>query len=379
LPWIGKEAIWTVMAELVNERDLLDAAIDILHARLPSTWTVEKISLGGEPVPKDLLIKAVQPGAQATIFVEAKERVTARDVQVLMGGPWGRWRRQMGNQPILLVSRYIAPGVRQRLIEEGVSYLDLTGNVRIDLAYPGVFVSTEGAQRDPASVASARRGVGGAKAGAVVRVLVDVQPPYTGAEVAKAAGVNEGYASRILETLAGEGFIERERFGPVTAVDWPRLMRRRAQAVDLLRGPGVFSFVARHGARALVDELASKKLEPPPTITGSFAAARLAPVAPPGLLVAYASTPRQLGEELELLPAETGSDVVLIKPEDRAVLRGSTPGNGSWWAAPSQVAIDCLAGRGRMPAEGEAVISWMQQAENRWRYPSLDILLRDRA
>ena len=368
------------MTEPTAERDLLDGAIDVLRARLPPAWTVERISLGGDPIAKDLLIKAVQPGASQTVFVEAKERVSARDVQLLMGGPWRRWRKQMGNQPILLVSRYIAPGVRQRLIDEGVSYLDLTGNARIVLDYPGVFVSTEGAQRDPASGKAGRRGLGGAKAGAVVRVLVDTQPPYNGGEVARGAGVNEGYASRILETLVEEGFIERERFGPVTAVDWPRLIRRRAQAVDLLRGPGVFSLIARRGARALLDELASKKLEPSPTITGSFAAARLAPVAPPALLVVYTSAPRQLGEDLELLPAEAGADVLLIKPEDQSVLRGSAFEEGLRWAAPSQVAIDCLAGRGRMPVEGEAVISWMQRDETRWRYPSLAMLmLRDRS
>jgi hypothetical protein len=138
--------------------------------------------------------------------------------------------------------------------------------------------------------------------------------------------------------------------------------------------------IARRGAQALLDELASKKLEPSPTITGSFAAARLAPVAPPALLVAYTSTPRQLGEDLELLPAEAGADVLLIKPADQSVLRGSAFEEGLRWAAPSQVAIDCLAGRGRMPVEGEAVISWMQREQSHWRYPSLaTLMLRDRS
>jgi hypothetical protein len=62
-------------------------------------------------------------------------------------------------------------------------------------------------------------------------------------------------------------------------------------------------------------------------ITGSFAASRLAPVASPAMLLAYASTPGRLASELELLPA-----------------------------APLQVAVDCLTGNGRMPAEGEALL-----------------------
>jgi hypothetical protein len=33
----------------------------------------------------------------------------------------------------------------------------------------------------------------------------------------------------------------------------------------------------------------------------------------------------------------------------------------------SQLAIDCLSGPGRMPAEGEAVLDYMVQTENSWR------------
>jgi hypothetical protein len=45
------------------------------------------------------------------------------------------------------------------------------------------------------------------------------------------------------------------------------------------------------------------------------------------------------------------------------------------WAAPSQVAIDCLSGSGRMPSEGEALLEWMRRHEGRWRCQSIDELL----
>lgn len=281
----------------------------------------------------------------------------------------------MGNQPILLVARYIGPRVRALLTEEGVSYLDLTGNTRISLDYPGVYIETEGARQDPRST-KPRSAVRGPKAGAVVRILVDAVPPYTGADVARAANVNEGYLSRIFDTLVDDGLIDRARAG-VTRIDWPAILERRARALDLFRPVGTYRYVARQGTTALVNRLRSRPPagRRPPTVTGSFAAARIAPVAAPALLVVYTMDPRALAAELELLPTDAGADTVLIRPENDVAFARSARDGGMAWAAPSQVAIDCLAGSGRMPSEGEALIAWMRENESEWRYPSIRALL----
>ena len=38
---------------------------------------------------------------------------------------------------------------------------------------------------------------------------------------------------------------------------------------------------------------------------------------------------------------------------------------------PSQVAADCLTGNGRMPSEGEALVTWMVENQAEWRTPSV--------
>lgn len=237
----------------------------------------------------------------------------------------------------------------------------------------------EGARQDPRATKPRGSAIRGAKAGAVVRVLVDTAPPYTGADIARAAGVNEGYLSRILDTLADEGLIDRERAGPVTGVDWPAIMQRRARALDLFRPVGTYRYISRQGTSALLDRLRSRPSvdRTPPTVTGSFGAARIAPVAAPSLLVVYTMNPRELEAELELLPAEAGADTVLIRPDNNVAFARAAPDGGMAWAAPSQVAIDCLAGTGRMPSEGEALIGWMRQNTGAWRYPSIRALLAD--
>jgi hypothetical protein len=360
----------------VGEREIFDAAVDALARRLPASWAVEKQASAEDPDAADLVIKA--PGGQTLLLVEVKTDVSPRDVEALMGGPWRRWRRQMGNQPILLVAPYISRRARELLIEENLSYLDLTGNTRISLDYPGIFIETQGASQNPHSTRP-RAAIRGAKAGAVVRVLVDAAPPYSGAEIAKAANINEGYLSRILDTLISEGLIDRERSGPVTRVDWPALLRRRSQALDLFRPVGTYRYVARQGSSALLQRLRSRPTYDRrlPTVTGSFAAARLAPVAAPTLLVLYTMSPRELASELDLLPAEAGADTVFIRPDNNVAFGRAQPDGGIAWAAPSQIAIDCLAGTGRMPSEGEALIAWMRANEDRWRYESIRALLAE--
>lgn len=350
---------------------LLDSAIALLRRRLPEAWAVERQAAGGDPDAQDLVIKSPHSGMQSLVFVEAKADVTPRDVQVLLGGPWRRWRRQFGNQPIMLVAPYITPRVRQLLMDENVSYADLTGNMRIALDSPGVFIEMQGASQDPRS-SKRRTAIRGAKAGAVVRVLVDAAPPYTGTQIARAAGVNEGYLSRILDTLVDDGLIERERTGPVTAVDWQAMLRRRAQGLDLFRPNGSYRYIARQGPTGVLEELRrAQDADPVATVTGSFAAARVAPVAAPSLLVVYTMQPRELAERSELLPADAGADVVLVRPDNYVAFARAEREGGLAWAAPSQVAIDCLSGSGRMPSEGEALLEWMQNNEWAWRFPSI--------
>ena len=106
-------------------------------------------------------------------------------------------------------------------------------------------------------------------------------------------------------------------------------------------------------------------------MTGSFAAVRLAAVAAPSMLVVYCEDVAATAERLGLLPADEGANVTLLRPyDDVAWLRASTV-DGIDYAAPSQVVVDCLTGNGRMPAEGEALLTWMAADEDQWRAPSL--------
>ncbi|MDQ6909496.1 MAG: hypothetical protein M3Z84_01730, partial [Actinomycetota bacterium] len=104
----------------------------------------------------------------------------------------------------------------------------------------------------------------------------------------------------------------------------------------------------------------------------------LAPVAAPEMAVIYADDPDRLARAGRLLPATRGANVVLAEPYDRIVFERTIGSGAETYVAPAQVALDCLTGNGRMPAEGEAVLAWMRKNEPRWRAASLEPLGKKR-
>lgn len=368
-----------VPADGWSEESLSAAALTTLKRILPSRWDVEGQSSPNNTDGFDLVIRSQGGGGQSTLLVETKRSFAPRDVAELTGGLFERLRGRMNNVPILLVAPYLSSRTRDLLTDSDINYIDLTGNVRIVVDYPGLFITADGAQVDPTPVARGSRGLRGAKVGAVVRALIDARPPYTGAQLARAAEVNPGYVSRILDSLLDEGLIQRQRSGAVTDADWQALVRQRAAALSLFGKSGTFRYVARSGPQQLIEAIAQLDDDERPVITGSFAASRLAPVAPSAQLVVYTMNPRALAAKLPVMEVEAGADTVFIRPDNRVAMINATFDRGLLYATPSQVAIDCLSGSGRMPAEGEAMIEWMAANEDEWRLASIVDLIEQGA
>jgi hypothetical protein len=264
----------------------------------------------------------------------------------------------------------------RRLTEAGLNYLDLSGNVRIVTAHPAIFIertSTTGPPRTRRSAPALR----GPKAGRVVRLLADVAPPYGVLELAAAAGVTPGYMSRLVDMLDREALLERARRGAVTSVDWGELLRRRAESYSVLETNAVSRYVCPNGA-AFALEAARDLHLPTVWLTGSFAAEQIVKVAAPTLLLLYATGGiEELVSVAGMLPADEGANVMILRPYESVV----TECPSRWLTAPlpptlpvvacTQLVLDCLTGPGRMPAEGEALLTWMADNENRWRLGSL--------
>lgn len=258
-------------------------------------------------------------------------------------------------------------------VEGGLNYLDLTGNMFIRLDQPTILIRTDGLQRDPNPIARGQLGLRGPKTGRLIRLLVDVRPPYGVRALAERSGLTAGYVSRLVEALEDEALVTREEpRGPVTQTDVAGLLRKYAENYDTFSTNEKFSFIAKGGASNALSAL--PRVTTRIAVTGSFAASPLAPVAAPTLLAVYCADVASTAAELDLLPADEGANIVLLRPFDPVVWERTMERDGVSYAAPSQTVLDCLAGIGRMPAEGQALLDWMTSNEASWRRDSLEDL-----
>lgn len=358
-----------------QETSLVDQAVAWLQSRLPRGWSAEvgNLQSAQDQLRADARINLRGPnGTISTIIVEEKRSVSPRSVLSQLF-PRVKTARSLGaHLPLLVIAPWLSERTQALLAKEDINYLDLTGNALLLIDNPPFFLQTMGARRNPSPTERGGAKLRGAKASRVIRLLLDVRPPYGVLEIAEATGLNRGYVSRLLETLYREGLIEREPRGPVEGVDVPALVRRWAESYDTFRTNRAEGFIGATGLERLLVRLAEDPgLGTRAVITGPFAASRLAPVASPALLLLYYDPPQLLAADLDLLPAEEGANVMILKPFDRVVFDRTRIEESLRYAAPSQVAVDCLSGNGRMPAEGEALLEWMAAEESSWRLPSL--------
>lgn len=274
-------------------------------------------------------------------------------------------------EPTIVISDWLSPRTKKILDDRGQSYADSTGNLSIALDEPLIVMRADGAARDPAPRPKTLSSLRGPRAWALQRTLAEVVPPYALGDLADALDMDAGYISRLLTGLGEELLIERQPRKPIERVDWEAMIRQVTRTYGLLADNETTSWVAPAGPEQFLRDLSSSRLKRW-AVTGSFASSRLVTVAAPEIAVVYTDDPERLAETVRLRPTRTGGNVVTALPYDPIVYERTWEQDGLVFASIAQIAIDCLTGFGRMPAEGDALLTWMRQRAPRWQSRSLN-------
>ncbi len=347
---------------LSSDNELVRLAAEEIGRLLPLGWRIEGSAIEPRNSAVDGRAFIVAPdGRRAIVLIEAKRSLDPRGASELAR----RLGIELPGEAVIVVSPYLAASVRDRLKASGLGYVDLTGNARLTLSSPGLHLETTGADSDPNPSLRPTRSLRGPKAGRVVRVLCDSREPGGVRDLAAKTGLDPGYVSRILALLDREDLVERDPRGRILKVEWERLLRRWAQDVPFENRGQASSYLEPRGLPALLERLPQSRLRY--VITGSLAASRLAPIAPPRLATLCVESLDRAAEEWSLRPAEAGGNVVLVLPTDDWVFAGAGEVAAIKYAAPSQVAADLLTSPGRGPAEAEELFRWMTANEEKWR------------
>ncbi|MBI4500905.1 MAG: hypothetical protein HY700_07060 [Gemmatimonadetes bacterium] len=298
------------------------------------------------------------------LLVEAKSPLTARLASDL-GPRLAPVVREGEAAGALVVTRFASELSQDRLRRAGVSYLDLTGNAWISLDRPGLLITTQGASKDPSPPRRGVRSLKGAKAARLVRAICDWRPPVGVRDLAKRAGTDPGYTSRVIRLLEDEDLVGRDSTGQVKTVDWQGLLRRWSRDYDVAKTNRAVAYLAPRGLSAFGDQL--REYDERYAVTGSLAVPAAAAVAPGRLASCYVQDPERVAERFDLRPVDAGANVLLLEPFDEVVYERSRGESGLRVVALSQCVVDLLTGTGREPAEAESLLSWMAASQDAWR------------
>jgi len=354
----------------------IDLAVEVLRVQLPPAWSVvldsEPAQLGERWQPDAIInIKAPDNRQPARLIVEYKRNVTPR-----VAADTARQLSSLLNQDPEATGLVVAPWGSRRTREvfrnAGIGFIDPTGNIDLVLDTPALVVKVEGAGENPLGKPPASPSLRGPKAWALMKTLIEVSPPYGVRELAGAVGTDPGYTSRVIKALEEERLVFRQRRGPITEIDWPALLSQFRTSYSLLDANKTSTWIARGAVRGLPEKLAGSRLQSRWAITGSLASNLIAPVAAPAMAIVYSDSPDGVAETLELLPADSGANVILAQPYDDAAYARRWKLDGVGYVSVVQLAADCLTGVGRMPAEGKALVDWMRSNETRWRAPDFE-------
>ncbi len=347
----------------IGETQVLDRVVELLQDRLPRDWRMtlrRDVPQGRFRVDAELRLTAPD-GSSGQVIAEVKRDLPPK----LVSSAVAQLETYASNGARIVIASYLSPRARELLMDTDVSYADATGNVRLVLDRPALFILTSGADSDPVYEQRAIRSLKGPAAAAVVRALCDFKPPYGVRELVGRADLSLASTSRILSLLDTEAIITRSERGAVESVDWQRLIRRWVDDYGLTKSNRNQFVLEPRGLSGLTRKLSSTRSAY--ALTGSLAAVELAPVAPTRLGAVYVKDIATVQRELDLREVETGANVVLLEPFSPVAMARTWQRGGLMYVAASQVAADLLTSPGRGPAEGEALIDWMGQNEGDWR------------
>ncbi|WP_277209330.1 helix-turn-helix domain-containing protein [Isoptericola croceus] len=353
-----------------QETQVVSDALGRVAALLPTSWRLHQ----GPGRQADRLrtgakVKLIGPNKATIPFIVEFRRSGATPTPLLLAA-LRETQRTTGMQ-VLYVSDYIGPTTRDALTSQGLSFADATGWVRVISDDPLVLLTGQGAARTPrAPRTTAVTRLNGLASSRIVRALATAHLPVGVRALAGLADVSAGSVSKLLATLTSEGIVDRQDGGKVVAVRRRALLRRWVADYSFTRAnPSVGHFIAPRGLERTLARLDGKTGV---ALTGSAAARRLLPesstsVVPLRLLALYATRPRELAGELQLIQAEPSiANVHIAQPLDPEILRPSDDGGPSNAPLPLVVA-DLLTLPGRSDAEAEQLMDALAITDDAWK------------
>ena len=354
----------------ISEAAALRLAEQIVAQSMPSGWSAKVVQAAGRSTgPRGVALR-IRPSADegADFGIIVKRSLNPIEAGQLLDGSGVEATNSLrGPKPvgIAIVAPYLSERTREVIAARGVSYIDSTGNMRLQSDKPVLYILTNGADKDPWPDDQPLKSLRGRGAGRALRAIVDFAPPYGVRELAGRANVSPATLARVIELLARDALLTRDARGRVHDVDWAGCLRRWSKDHEFASSNQTTTFLAPRGVGDITSKLATVKWRY--ALTGSLAAQSFSQIAPARLGMLYVDDVETALRVLDLREADSGTNVLIAEPFDPVVYERTIKRDHLTLAAPTQIVVDLLNGSGRMPSEGEELLAWMKDNERVWR------------
>lgn len=233
--------------------------------------------------------------------------------------------------------------VGRRLCEEAqVCWLDLSGNAL--LRGPGLRVEIEG-KPNRFKRSGRPRSLFAPKSARIARcLLIEPGRAFSQRELAKAAGLDEGFAGRIVHQLEEQHLIARERNGAVKLADFGTMLDAWREVYDFSKHHIVRGHMAARSGdevlRRLSSQLKEESLEH--AATGLAGAWLINQFAGFRLVIFYVDRvpPAEAQQKMGFREEQHGENVWLVVPNDEGVFYSAAEREGIRCVHPVQVYLD---------------------------------------
>ena len=310
----------------------------------------------------DLLVKLDYPEGKRNLIIEVKNngqpRLARQAVNQIL-----RYKELFPDSYGVFLAPYISPKAGEICKEEGIGYLDFSGNCY--LYFDNVFIDQGGRpnifleKRDLRSLYSPR-------AERVLRVLLNnPMRSWKVEELAEAAQVSLGQISNVKKRLMDREWIQEEKIG-FKLKDPEQLLKEWEDNYSFRRNE-IQDFYSLKGVAQIESDLADycNHFNLKYALTGFSGAARLAPAVRYQRAMVYIQAFNDdLISRLALKKVTSGSNLTLFIPYDEGVFYGTRQLESVQVASPVQIYLDLRSFRGR--GEEAAQILFEQVIKTRW-------------
>lgn len=244
--------------------------------------------------------------------------------------------------PVVAVP-YMGEVGRKLCDEAGVSWLDLSGNAHLS-GPPGLRVHVEG-KPNLFKRPGRPRSVFAPKSARIARLLlIEPKRAFAQRELAKAAGLDEGFTSRIVRQLEAQRLVAREPSGAVKTADFDAMLDAWREAYDFSKHHVLRGHIAARSSdevlRQVAGQLKRDKIEH--AATGLAGAWLLNQFSGFRLVVFYvARLPSAEAQQAMGFREESrGENVWLVVPNDEGVFHGAAEREGIRCVHPVQAYLD---------------------------------------